>query len=89
MFYTVKVADARGRPIVARLTVRIVDPFGGIHPVEFDARKAVIRRHRFKGRFRDRVEWPQSAVGFALKFQAVVTVGSRTRVLTRTITTVG
>ena len=87
MLYTVRVTNLAGRPVAARLTMRIVDPFGGVHPVEFDARKAPIRRHPFKGTFRDRVEWPLSAVGFPLKFQAVVTVGKRTRILSKTITT--
>lgn len=86
MTYVVRVTNAAGKPVAARLTVRIVDPFGGSHPVEFNDSTKLVRNIRFVGRFADAVEWPQSSVGFALKFQAVVTVGTSTRVLSRTIT---
>lgn len=86
MTYVVRVTNAGGKPLAARLTIRIVDPFGGSHPVEFDDSTRLVRDIRFVGRFSDAVEWPQSAVGFPLKFQAVVKVGTSTRVLSRTIT---
>ena len=33
--YSVKVTDAKGKPLAARLTAVVVDPIGGVHPVEF------------------------------------------------------
>jgi hypothetical protein len=88
MRYTVRVTDAARKPIAARLTMQIRDPFGGVHPVEFDSRKVFIKNHRFVGTFVDQVEWPQSAVGFGLKFQAVVRAMGVTRILSVTVTTV-
>ena len=35
--YTVKVTDAKGKPTAARITAVVVDPVGGVHPVEFFA----------------------------------------------------
>ncbi len=89
MRYWVTVTNAAGKPLAAKITVRIKDPFGGVHPVEFDTRKVAIVNHPIVGRFRDQVEWPQSAVGFALKFQVLVRIQGKTLTLTRTITTRG
>jgi hypothetical protein len=75
--YEVHVTDAAGHPLRARLTVQIVDPFGGIHPVEFDCCKRNIVDHPFRGVFRDRVEYPPEARGFKVTFRAIVKVGAR------------
>ncbi|MBM3679626.1 MAG: hypothetical protein FJW96_17395 [Actinobacteria bacterium] len=87
MTYTVRVTNSAGKPIAALLTMRIADPFGGLHPVEFNENTKLIRRHPFTGVFRNQIEWPLSAVGFTLKLQAVVTVKGQSRVVSRMITT--
>jgi hypothetical protein len=73
-WYTVRVTDLKGKPMAARITVRIKDPLGGVHPVQFgrDVKKDV-RNYPIVGRFRDWVNWPRdSAIGITLTFQVVV-----------------
>src|SRR5215510_333538 len=62
--YTVKVTDGAGKPIAAKITVRIKDPIGGVHPVEFYDRKQNVVAHPIKGVFRDAARWPPSSRGF-------------------------
>ncbi len=73
-YYTVRVTDLRGRPLRARITVRIKDPLGGIHPVQFGRVKKDIRNYPIVGRFRDWVNWPRNSAipGVTLVFQVVV-----------------
>jgi hypothetical protein len=73
-WYTVKVADLRGRPMRARITVRIKDPLGGVHQVQFGRNvKKDVKNYPIDGRFRDWVNWPRdSAIGVTLTFQVVV-----------------
>jgi hypothetical protein len=59
--YSVRVTDLKGRPLKARITVQIVDPLGGVHPVEFGARKVNVVNYPFVGTFRDYVIWPPSS----------------------------
>src|SRR5256885_884934 len=57
--YEVRVTDLHGRPLAARITVQLVDPFGGVHPVEYDCCKGKnIVDHPIKGLFREAVEYP-------------------------------
>jgi len=84
--YTVRVTDAKGVALAARITVRIVDPLGGKHPVEFFDRKKNIVAYPVKGTFKDAVTWPASARGYPLKFQVLVTAGGKTVTLTKTVT---
>ena len=37
--YSVRVTNLKGQAITAKVTVQIVDPLGGVHPVEFGNRK--------------------------------------------------
>jgi hypothetical protein len=80
--YTVRATDLREKPVKARLTVQVVDPVGGVHPVEFgDSQRSVVD-HEFTGTFRDYVIWPsESAIpGIRLVFRCtVVADGSRIR----------
>jgi hypothetical protein len=71
--WSLKVTTAAGKPLAARITVQIVDPYGGVHPVEFGCCTKNITSHPIVGSFKDYVIWPpESAVGLKLQFQVVV-----------------
>jgi hypothetical protein len=55
--------------------VQIVDPFGGVHPVEFGSSHKKVANVGFTGRFRDFITWPTESRGFRLNVR--VTVMSR------------
>ena len=72
-WYPVRVADLAGKPMPARITVRIKDPLGGVHPVQFGRTSKDVKNYPIPGRFRDWVNWPRdSAIGVTLTFQVVV-----------------
>jgi hypothetical protein len=79
-YYTVHATRA-GKPVVARLTAQIVDPIGGVHPVEFGRSTKKIVRWRFRGTFRDFIIWPRSSRGIPLKLRLRVVAGSSRRVI--------
>src|SRR4051812_43688148 len=70
--YSVRVADARGTPLAARVTVQVTDPFGGLHPVEFGTTMKPIVDWPVRGVFRDFVRWPRAASGFRLTLRVTV-----------------
>lgn len=76
--YAIEARTRAGKPLEARVTVQIVDPFGGVHPVEFGNTKKSIVAFRFRGRFRDFIEWPRESRGFRLTLRVTVTSGGRT-----------
>ncbi len=84
--YTVKVTDAKGRPLRARLTVQVVDPLGGVHPTEFYANEKLVRNIPFRGTFRDAVKWPPESRGYQLTFRAIVKVGTTRKTLAYRVT---
>lgn len=47
--------DAKGKPIAARITVVVIDPIGGIRPVEFFANKKHVTNYPIKGTFKDAI----------------------------------
>jgi hypothetical protein len=77
--YSVRVTRA-GAPVAGRITVQIVDPIGGVHPVKFGSTTTDITRRPFRGTFRDFVIWPASSRGIPLTLRAIVTTayGRRT-----------
>jgi hypothetical protein len=76
--YKVEAVDRAGRAVRGRITVQIVDPFGGVHPVEFGRTTRPIVNFRFAGTFRDWVEWPFESRGFRLTFRVTVTSAGKT-----------
>jgi hypothetical protein len=76
--YSVLAVDRAGKPLKARLTVQIVDPFGGAHPVELGKTHRNVVDLGFTGRFRDYVEWPAESRGFRLTFRVTVRSGGKT-----------
>jgi hypothetical protein len=84
--YSVK-ATSGGKPVAAKLTVQIVDPIGGIHPVEFGNTTKDVTNWAFKGTFRDYVIWPpSSAVGVPLNFRVTVKTAGKTKVISYVVT---
>ena len=87
--YSVRVTDAKGHPIWAKITSQIVDPLGGKHLVEFDGtgHNPFVKNYRFFGNFCDSAIWPtNSAVGIALKFQTVIVTRHGRKVLSYEVT---
>ena len=75
--YSVKVTDAKGKPLAARLTVVVVDPIGVVHPVEFfSSATKHVTNFPIKGKFRDAIIWPVESKGYALTFKTTVRVGT-------------
>jgi len=70
--YSVRAVDAGGKPLRARLSAQVVDPFGGVHPVEFGASTKNVVNIPFTGTFRDYVKWPPESKGFRLRFRVSV-----------------
>lgn len=67
------VAVWAGKPAKATVTAQIVDPLGGVHPVQFGANTKNVTRHPFTGIFKDYVIWPKDSIGYPLKFRVIVT----------------
>ena len=84
--YTVRVADAAGKPLKATITAQLVDPLGGVHAVEFgDTHRLVVARP-FTGVFRDFIRFPPESKGFKLTLRFIVQAKGAKVVLTYWIT---
>src|SRR5262249_4881981 len=81
--YTVRATDLAGKPIRATVTTQIVDPIGGVHPVEFDCcKKKYVTNHPFTGVFRDRIRFPPETQGIKLTVRFTVKARGGARRLT-------
>jgi hypothetical protein len=80
--YSLRVADRRGKPLKATLTAQIVDPFGGIHPVEFGDTHRFVVAFPFTGVFRDFIRFPPDSKGFRLTVRFIVKAKGAKTVLT-------
>jgi hypothetical protein len=81
-FYVLSVTDAKGKLVKASVTAQLVDPFGGVHAVEFGCCKATLAKHSFTGVFGDYVKFPPEAQGVKLVFRLTVTALGARRVVT-------
>lgn len=79
-------ATVGGKPASAKITAQIVDPIGGVHPVQFGKNTKNITNWPFKGVFRDYIIWPPSSRGVPLKLRIIVRVGSIRRIITYLVT---
>jgi hypothetical protein len=83
--YAVRATVAR-KPAVARITAEIVDPLGGVHPVELgDTTKPTVKL-TFRGVFRDFVRWPAESRGIPLTFRVTVLAGGKRKVIAYRVT---
>ena len=78
--YSLKVTSS-GKPVPATVTVEIVDPFGGVHAVEFGAKKKYIVNHPFTGIFRDYIKFPPESKGYKLTLRFTVKALGQRRVV--------
>ena len=83
--YVVTVTEG-GKPVAAKLTEQIVDPIGGVHPVEVGPTTKKILNLPIKGTYRDYIIWPADSRGIPLTLRVTVKVGSATRVLNYPVT---
>jgi hypothetical protein len=83
--YTVRVTND-GKAASARITAQIVDPLGGVNPVQYDGTKKNITRWPFKGVFRDYVIWPASSRGIPLTFRLTIVVARTKKVINYRVT---
>ncbi len=86
--YTLKATSA-GKSVSGKITVQIVDPLGGVHPVEFGANTKVIKNIPFKGTFSDYMVFPASGQGVPLTIRFTLHIGTTTKVVSYTVTPSG
>jgi hypothetical protein len=79
-YYVLRVTKD-GRPATARVTAQIVDPIGGVHPVQVGATKKNITNFPIKGSFRDYIIWPVSSRDVPLTLRFTIKVGTTKRVV--------
>jgi hypothetical protein len=84
--YSVKVTDAAGKPLAARITVQTMDPLGTLHPIEFFNVKKNIVNYPFKGVFRDAITWPPASRGVPLSLRLTVKAAGGKRILRYLVT---
>jgi hypothetical protein len=75
-----------GKPVRARLTLQIVDPLGGAHPVTVGATTQPITNRPIVGVYRDYLIFPPESRGVPLKIRVTAVVGSVKRVLVYVVT---
>ena len=72
--YTVHVTSA-GKPVAGKLTEMIVDPVGGVHPVDLGSTTTKIANRPVAGTFSDYIIWPAASRGIPLTLRITVQVG--------------
>jgi len=78
--WSIVVTTPAGRLLPATVSVTIVDPIGGVHPVEYGCCKGkFITDVTTRGRFADYVQYPPTAKAYRLTFRVMVKtrLGSR------------
>ena len=66
-------ATSGGKPVAGTVTAQVVDPVGGVHPVEFGGLKTkFVTNVKFKGTFRDFVLYPPISKGIGVTFRVTV-----------------
>ena len=71
-----------GKPVAGTVTAQVIDPIGGVHPVEFGAVKnRFVTNVKFAGRFRDFVIYPPVSRGIKVTFRVTVRTALGRRVV--------
>jgi len=83
--YSLKVTRG-GKPVAAKLSEAIVDPIGGVHPVQFGKNTTNITNWPINGTFKDFIIWPPSSRGVPLRLRITVKVGTAKKVVTYAVT---
>jgi hypothetical protein len=80
--WSITVSTLAGAPLAATISVAIVDPIGGVHPVEYDCCKGKsITNVKIKGRFADKVIYPLASKGYRVVFRVTVRTALGRRVV--------
>jgi len=80
--WSIAVSTQAGAPIAGTISVAIVDPIGGVHPVEYDCCKnRFITNVKIKGRFADKVIYPLASKGYRVVFRVTVKTALGRRVV--------
>jgi hypothetical protein len=86
--WSIRVTTAAGKPLAATISAVVVDPIGGVHPVEYGCcAKKFVTNVKIKGTFRDYVQYPLSAKGYRITFKVTVKTALGTRAVTYWIKT--
>ena len=81
--WSIKVTDPAGNLLPARISAVVIDPIGGVHPVEYGCcAKKFITNVPIKGTFRDFVQYPLAAKGYRITFKVTVKTARGTRAVT-------
>ena len=66
-------ASSSGKAVAGTVTAQVVDPVGGVHPVEYGGIKGkFVSNVKFKGRFADFVLFPPISRGVGVTFRVTV-----------------
>ena len=80
--WSITVSTVARAPLAATISAAIVDPIGGVHPVEYDCcKKKFITNVKIKGRFADKVIYPLASKGYRVVFRVTVKTRLGTRVV--------
>jgi hypothetical protein len=80
--WSITVTTPAGRLLAARISAVVIDPIGGVHPVEYGCcAKKFVTNVQIKGTFRDYVQWPLAAKGYRVTFRLTVRTALGTRVV--------
>ena len=81
--WSIKVTDPAGKLLPARISAVVIDPIGGVHPVEYGCcAKKFITNVPTKGTFSDWVEYPLAAKGYRITFKVTVRTARGTKAVT-------
>ena len=81
--WKVAVTDPGGKPLPAMISAVVIDPVGGVHPVEFGCcATKFVTNVKIKGSFSDWVKYPLAAKGFKITFKVTVKTALGTRAVT-------
>ena len=87
--WSIKVTTLAGKLLPARISAVVVDPIGGVHPVEYGCCvKKFVTNVPIKGRFRDFVQYPLAAKGYRITFKVTVKTARGTKAVTYWIKTI-
>lgn len=95
--YSITVTTLAGKPVKARLTAHVIDPIGGVHPMDYGPTgppnpgpPVPIKNRPFVGTFRDYLQFPPESRFYPLTLRwtvkAKVDGKTKTKVLTRKVT---
>jgi hypothetical protein len=81
--WSVKVTTPAGKLLPARISAVVVDPIGGVHPVEYGCyAKKFVTNVAIRGTFRDFVQYPLAAKGYRVTFKVTVKTARGTKAVT-------